>query len=70
MIHLQFNETVKVHSLRFVGFNLDAFDAEMAPKVVKLFVNRPSMAFSDCEDVQVRRLVTLLEGLRVNAARA
>ena len=53
MIHLQFNETVKVHSLTFLGFDGagGGVDVERSPRIVKVFVNRPSMGFSDAEDV-------------------
>ncbi|GMH65431.1 hypothetical protein TrLO_g12716 [Triparma laevis f. longispina] len=52
MIHVVFNETVKVHGLKFFGFNTGAFDVSTAPRLVKVFVNRDSMGFSDCEDVE------------------
>ena len=52
MIHVVFNETVKVHGLKFFGFNTTSFDVSTAPRLIKVFVNRDSMGFSDCEDVE------------------
>mmetsp|Transcript_3510 Transcript_3510/g.5198 ORF Transcript_3510/g.5198 Transcript_3510/m.5198 type:complete len:180 (-) Transcript_3510:233-772(-) len=45
LLHFAFNETVKIHSINFV-----APDDDSAPETVKLFVNVPSMGFSDAED--------------------
>ena len=61
MLHLQFNETVKVHSLKFFGFNTSSFDVGTAPRTVKVFANRTSMGFSDCEDIEPTEEIELSE---------
>ncbi|GMH72986.1 hypothetical protein TrRE_jg617, partial [Triparma retinervis] len=52
LIHITFNETVKVSGLKFTAFNTANLDLQTAPKYIKVFVNRPSMGFSDAEDVE------------------
>jgi len=48
LLHLDFNETVKIHS---INFQSPADDPEAHPVTVKLFVNRDSMGFSDANDI-------------------
>ncbi len=62
LLHVQFNEMVKLHSIRFTAFNSAAPDMSMAPKTVKIFVNRPNMGFSDAEDVNPTQEFELTEG--------
>ena len=45
IINVEFKEAVCIHSI-----NLCAPDDDGAPEDVKLFVNKPSIGFSDCED--------------------
>ncbi|GMI48067.1 hypothetical protein TrCOL_g11429 [Triparma columacea] len=52
LIHITFNETVKVSGLKFTAYNTSNLDLQTAPKYVKVFVNRPSMGFTDAEDVE------------------
>ena len=52
LIHITFNETVKVSGLKFTAFNTANLDLQTSPKYIKVFVNRPSMGFSDAEDVE------------------
>jgi hypothetical protein len=41
----QFNQTVRVRSI-----SVEAKDLPNAPKVIKLFINKPSLGFEDVED--------------------
>jgi len=50
ILHVAFNEFVKVHSMKLTCFNNSA-NPEENPTMVKLFVNRESMGFEDCDDV-------------------
>jgi len=50
ILHVEFNEFVKAHSIRFTEFNLGA-DPEMNPTLVKIYVNRENMGFEDCHDI-------------------
>jgi len=45
IINIEFKEAVCIHSI-----NLCAPDDDTAPEDVKLFVNKPNIGFSDCED--------------------
>lgn len=52
LLHVTFNETVKVSGLKFTAFNTSNLDLQTAPKYVKVFVNRDSMGFTDAEDIE------------------
>ena len=41
----QFNQTVKIRSISIQSKNV-----EQAPKTIRLYINRPSLTFSDVED--------------------
>ncbi|KAF0689839.1 Aste57867_18751 [Aphanomyces stellatus] len=47
LIHLEFKEAVKIHSISVKAPNDDS-----APSVIKLFVNRNSLGFSDVSDIE------------------
>ncbi|ETV76736.1 hypothetical protein H257_09203 [Aphanomyces astaci] len=47
LIHLEFKEAVKIHSI-----SLKAPKDDSAPSVVKLFVNRNNLGFSDVTDIE------------------
>mgnify|MGYP001260944547 FL=1 len=49
LIHLVFNEFVRVRSLKFLGHR-NGTDEETNPTLVKVFVNRVDMGFSDAAD--------------------
>jgi len=51
ILHVAFNETVKVHSIKLTEFNR-GIDPELNPTLIKLYVNRESMGFEDCEDIE------------------
>lgn len=42
---MQFNQTVKIRSIA-----LQTANVVQAPKTIRLFINRPSLTFSDVED--------------------
>jgi len=50
ILHVAFHEFVKVHSIKLSEFNR-GIEQELNPALVKLYVNRESMGFEDCEDV-------------------
>ena len=62
MLHLEFNETVKIHSLKFLAAsNSSGQDVSSAPKVLKLFVNKPNIGFSEAEDCESTQTIELTE---------
>ncbi|KAG5184638.1 PITH domain-containing protein [Tribonema minus] len=64
LLHIGFNETVKLHSINFQALNDDS-----APATVKLFINRDSMGFSDCEDIEATQTLELTaEDLKPDSA--
>jgi hypothetical protein len=50
IVHVAFNEFVKVHSIKLTEFNSGA-EPENQPTRVLLFVNRSNLGFEDVEDV-------------------
>jgi hypothetical protein len=50
ILHISFSEFVKVHSIKLTEFNR-GMEPELNPTLVKLYVNRESMGFEDCEDI-------------------
>jgi len=50
IIHIAFQESVKVRSIKFDEFNGGA-DPELNPTTVSIFVNRNNLGFEDIEDV-------------------
>ncbi|GMI56855.1 hypothetical protein ScalyP_jg2747 [Parmales sp. scaly parma] len=50
LVHLSFNEFVKIKSIQFSG-SADGVEKETNPTSVKVFANRVNMGFSDAEDV-------------------
>lgn len=67
LLHIAFPEFVKVRSIKFTHFN-QGLDPEFNPTTVKLFVNRESMGFEDCEDVDpTQELELSAEDLREDA---
>ncbi|KAE9154677.1 hypothetical protein PF006_g1339 [Phytophthora fragariae] len=54
MLYIEFQDAVKVFSL-----NIVAPQGEEAPRVIKLFVNRPNLGFSDAGDVEPTQTIEL-----------
>jgi len=68
LIHIVFNEVVKVHSIKFGEFN-GGSDPELNPSRIQLFVNRESMGFEDAEDIPATQVIELTAtDLKENAA--
>eukprot|EP00979_Chaetoceros_neogracilis_P001715 scaffold305_cov267-Chaetoceros_neogracile.AAC.32 len=64
IVHVAFNEFVKVHSLRLTEFNMGA-EPESQPTRVLLYVNRVNLGFEDIEDVDPTTTLELtVEDLR------
>ncbi|EEY60465.1 thioredoxin-like protein, putative [Phytophthora infestans T30-4] len=56
MLYLEFQDAVKIFSL-----NIVAPQGEEAPRVIKLYVNRPNLGFSDAGDVEPTQTIELKE---------
>ncbi|CAH0486372.1 unnamed protein product [Peronospora farinosa] len=56
MLYIEFQDTVKLFSL-----NIVAPLGEEAPRVIKLFVNRPNLGFTDAGDVEPTQTIELQE---------
>ncbi|GMF64909.1 unnamed protein product [Phytophthora lilii] len=56
MLYIEFQDAVKVFSL-----NIVAPPGEEAPRVIKLYVNRPNLGFSDAGDVEPTQTIELKE---------
>nr|CCA27114.1 conserved hypothetical protein [Albugo laibachii Nc14] len=54
LLHIAFQQPVKLHSIHLCGL-ADA----TAPRHIKLYINRPNMAFSDVSDVEPSQTVEL-----------
>jgi len=50
ILHISFNEFVKLHSFKITEFNNGA-DPDMNPTSIKLYVNRENLGFEDCNDI-------------------
>jgi len=67
ILHIEFQEFVKVHSLQFTEFNLGA-NPEENPSKIHIFINRENLGFEDCEDVDPEQSLELTAAdLRENA---
>lgn len=51
IIHIHFQESVKIRSIKFDEFN-GGVDPELNPTEVSVFVNRNNLGFQDIEDVE------------------
>mmetsp|Transcript_20714 Transcript_20714/g.60245 ORF Transcript_20714/g.60245 Transcript_20714/m.60245 type:complete len:189 (-) Transcript_20714:441-1007(-) len=51
IIHIQFQEFVKVHSIKLTEFN-SGRDPSETPTVIKLYVNRVNIGFEDVDDYE------------------
>lgn len=58
ILHVGFQEFVKVKSIKFVAFN-NGEDPECNPATVKIFVNRENLGFEDVEDVDPTQVLEL-----------
>mmetsp|Transcript_21200 Transcript_21200/g.35082 ORF Transcript_21200/g.35082 Transcript_21200/m.35082 type:complete len:187 (+) Transcript_21200:91-651(+) len=58
IIHISFQEFVKVHSLKFAEFN-QGINPEENPTKIQLYVNRENLGFEDCEDVDPEQILEL-----------
>lgn len=58
IIHLTFQEFVKVKSIKFTEWNRGA-DPDMNPVTVHIHVNRVNLGFEDIEDVEPAQSITL-----------
>ncbi len=58
IIHISFQEFVKVKSIKFVAFN-NGEDPECNPSTVKLYVNRNNLGFEDIDDVEPTQVFEL-----------
>ncbi|TDH73721.1 hypothetical protein CCR75_007247 [Bremia lactucae] len=56
LLYIEFQDAVKVFSL-----NIVAPPGEEAPRIIKLFVNRPNLGFSDAGDVEATQTIELTE---------
>merc|ERR1712232_1153366 len=50
ILHISFQEFVKVHSVKFTEFN-QGVNPEENPSKIRLYINRENLGFEDCEDV-------------------
>ena len=58
IVHLAFNEFVKIHSIQFIAYN-NGVDPELNPSKVHLYVNRENLGFEDCDDVDPQQTLHL-----------
>ena len=58
ILHIAFQETVKVKSIKFLAFN-DGNDPELNPTTVKMYVNRNNLGFEDIDDVDPTQVIEL-----------
>lgn len=58
ILHIAFQEFVKVKSIKFVAFN-DGNEPESNPTLVKVYVNRENLGFEDIEDVDPTQVFEL-----------
>eukprot|EP00560_Eucampia_antarctica_P007989 CAMPEP_0197824222 /NCGR_PEP_ID=MMETSP1437-20131217/1507_1 /TAXON_ID=49252 ORGANISM="Eucampia antarctica, Strain CCMP1452" /NCGR_SAMPLE_ID=MMETSP1437 /ASSEMBLY_ACC=CAM_ASM_001096 /LENGTH=187 /DNA_ID=CAMNT_0043423765 /DNA_START=125 /DNA_END=688 /DNA_ORIENTATION=- len=61
IIHMEFNEFVKVHSIKLTEFNRGANPEEL-PTKVHIYVNRNNMGFEDTEDLDPTQSFELTAG--------
>lgn len=60
IIHIAFQEFVKVYSIKFTEFNLGA-EPENAPTQVRIFANRCNLGFEDVDDVDCTQEIELTD---------
>mmetsp|Transcript_20 Transcript_20/g.74 ORF Transcript_20/g.74 Transcript_20/m.74 type:complete len:193 (-) Transcript_20:476-1054(-) len=58
ILHVEFQEFVKVHSVKFTEFN-SGRDPSESPTLIKLYINRCNMGFEDVEDVDPTQVIEL-----------
>jgi hypothetical protein len=58
ILHVAFNEVVKVQSIQLTAFNL-GLEPDANPTIIKLFVNRDSIGFEDCDDIDPTQTLEL-----------
>ena len=58
ILHVEFQEHVKVHSVKFTEFN-SGRDPSESPTLIKLYINRCNMGFEDVEDVDPTQVIEL-----------
>jgi len=58
ILHVEFQEFIKVHSIKLTEFNLGR-DPSETPTIIKLYVNRCNMGFEDVEDVDPTQVLEL-----------
>ena len=58
IIHIAFQEFVKVKTIKFVAFN-EGSDPECNPSTVKVYVNRENLGFEDIDDVDPTQVFDL-----------
>lgn len=58
IIHVAFQEFVKVKSIKFVAYN-NGQDPELNPTTIKVFVNRENLGFEDVDDVDPTQVFEL-----------
>mmetsp|Transcript_24517 Transcript_24517/g.53711 ORF Transcript_24517/g.53711 Transcript_24517/m.53711 type:complete len:187 (-) Transcript_24517:944-1504(-) len=67
ILHFEFNEFVRVHSIKLTEFN-NGVEPEENPTRILLFVNRVNLGFEDIEDVDPTTTIELTaEDLKENA---
>jgi hypothetical protein len=68
IVHIEFQEFVKVKTIKFTGFNNGA-DPESNPSTVHLYLNRENLGFEDINDVDATQTFNLTaEDLREGSA--
>lgn len=58
IIHVSFQEFVKVHSIKFTEFN-QGLNPEENPSKIHIFINRENLGFEDCDDVDPEQTLEL-----------
>jgi len=58
ILHISFQEFVKVHSIKFTEFN-NGINPEENPSKIHLYVNRENLGFEDCGDVDPTQTLEL-----------
>lgn len=67
IIHIAFQEFVKVHSIKFIEYNRGS-EPESNPTIVKIFANRNNLGFEDVDDVDATTELELtVDDLRESA---
>merc|ERR1719162_528454 len=61
IIHIEFQEFVKMHSIKLAEFN-SGINPEQRPTIVKIFVNRVNIGFEDVDDFDPTQVLQLAPG--------